>query len=482
MSGNTVIIKRLNAEHGQASFKDYLPLNREMVNEIERNVKEIFDELGGASLLKSSGDVYIKPNGVGPQPYAFTRPEVMEAAIRYWLDAGARKVYLFENSSQAILTRTVFEMAGYLKVCKLTGAIPVYMDEEGTVPYMFTGKGPVSESEPDGYELTSFGMPRIVAEKLIEKKDENLYVSIPKLKTHTMTGVTLGIKNQWGFPHHTDRITDHNYNLQSKIVDVLSYVRPDVTLIEGVEGTIYGHFPPIFIVEKCIRPFKVLIGGLNVVAVDIVGAKIFGMDIDDVKHIRLAIERGLGGGVSSARDVELVGDFTDIQNLDILGELPKYGGKYPSGLYPDLSDNIVFIFGKELACKDGCYTTAVGGAQSLSFDYGGKGNWTLVLGKGFDNEQIEKLSGPVLVAGKCAVNEVGEMLVKRLGKRKVYLVSGCNDITSMMEALCHVMKVSPLKMAAGLNPIKGLELIIRAKLNHSTGLQVHPFSNFIKMR
>jgi uncharacterized protein (DUF362 family) len=87
---NTVIIKRLRSDHGQETFTRYLPLNAEMVKEVERNVKEVFDGLGGSSMIKSSGEVYIKPNGVGPQPYVFTRPEVLEAAIRYWFNAGAR--------------------------------------------------------------------------------------------------------------------------------------------------------------------------------------------------------------------------------------------------------------------------------------------------------------------------------------------------------------------------------------------------------
>lgn len=205
---NTVIIKRLNADHRQDTFTKFLPLNGEMVKEIEIAVKFIFDGLGGAALLKSSGEVYIKPNVVGANAYVFTRPEVVEAAARYWLDAGARKVYVFENSTQATYTRLVFEMTGYNALCKRTGAVPVYLDEDEVVEYDFPGKSPVT-SDPRGYELTKFRMPRMVHEKLIREKDANLYASIPKLKTHSMSVVTLGIKNQWAFPIHPDRSPDH---------------------------------------------------------------------------------------------------------------------------------------------------------------------------------------------------------------------------------------------------------------------------------
>jgi len=190
----TVLMKRLNADHGQDSFADFIPLNDDLVKEVNKNVKEIFDTLGGASLIKSSGDIYIKPNGVGADPYVHTRAEVVEAAIRYWFNAGARNIYLIENSSQGNYTRLVFEITGYRKICKKTGAIPIYLDEEETVSFDFPGNDSVAEGDPHGYELTRFGMPKTVAEKLIKEKDKNLYINIPKLKTHSLAVVTLGIK------------------------------------------------------------------------------------------------------------------------------------------------------------------------------------------------------------------------------------------------------------------------------------------------
>ena len=49
-------------------------------------------------------------------------------------------------------------------------------------------------SDPEGYDLPAIEMPEPVVRKLIEGKDENLYVNLPKLKTHSMAGVSLGIK------------------------------------------------------------------------------------------------------------------------------------------------------------------------------------------------------------------------------------------------------------------------------------------------
>jgi hypothetical protein len=120
MAKAKVIIKKLNAPHQNTSLKNYLPLNEKMVSEIRRAVGEIFDELGGSALLKSSGDVYIKPNAIDAKAYCHTRIEVLKAVIEYWQQAGAKKVYVLENSTQANYTRVVFAVNGYAKLCRQT--------------------------------------------------------------------------------------------------------------------------------------------------------------------------------------------------------------------------------------------------------------------------------------------------------------------------------------------------------------------------
>jgi len=44
------------------------------------------------------------------------------------------------------------------------------------------------------------------------------------------------------------------------------------------------------------------------------------------------------------------------------------------------------------------------------------------------------------------------------------------------------MKVSPMKLAPPLNPLKTLVLLFRSRLGGSTGRMTHPFANYIKLR
>ena len=98
-------------------------------------VRAVFEHFGGgAALLRSSRDVYLKVNAVGDKPHSYTDPEVLRATIRYFQRCGARTVYVIENCTQASFTRVVFHSIGFTQLCQETGAIPVYLDETGAVP------------------------------------------------------------------------------------------------------------------------------------------------------------------------------------------------------------------------------------------------------------------------------------------------------------------------------------------------------------
>lgn len=463
---NTVFVRHLDAPHQTESLTKFLPLNDRLKAEVYAAVAELFDKAGGVKMLKSSGEVFVKPNGIDGKAYCYTRPELIEAVITYWKQAGAKKIYLFENSTQSNYTRLVYAVKGYDKICKRTGAIPVYLDEDKTVEYEFHGRPDVNSDET-GYTHTKFMMPKFIVENLIENKDKNLYISLPKLKTHSMAGVTLGVKNQWAFPSQASRGWDHNYNLAYKLVDVLGYVRPDFTILEGIEGTIYGHYPVTALADTVVLPLRVLIAGENVVATDLVGARVFGLTIDDVPHLKIAAEKGYGNGVKSLDDV----------NID--GDISMYNTKYPYDLYDCYPKDVKIIMGKERCCKQGCQNNPLTLLQVMYNDHGGKGGWTMVMGKGHNKEEIAAISGKVLVVGDCAIAEVGDDLVARLGKKNVYFSRKCNSLASSVAAMFHLMHVNPMGFAP-INPLKTLKCIALAKLHGSTAMFPNPLSNIIK--
>ncbi len=69
-----------------------------------------------------------------------------------------------------------------------------------------------------------------------------------------------------------------------------------------------------------------------------------------------------------------------------------------------------------------------------------------------------------------------------LRRGRVYLSRECNDLAAVVESMCHLMKVSPMKLAPPINPLKTLVLLLRARLGGSSGRMTNPFANYIKLR
>ncbi|MBA7547179.1 hypothetical protein ES705_39582 [subsurface metagenome] len=298
-----------------------------------------------------------------------------------------------------------------------------------------------------GYILKTFRLPKTIT-KIMENRDSITYINLPKLKTHSMAGVTLGIKNQWGFPQHADRGKDHNYNLHSKLVDMYELIRPDITIIDGLEGTIHGHYPPTVWEDKLVIPFNILIGGRDTLAVDVVGARIFGLTLEDVPHLKIAFKRGLGEG--------------DLSKIKVTGKnLEEYKEKYDTNILQEFPEDVKIIKGKELLCREGCENNPLTTMQVWAYDHKDKfkGGWFIVMGKGHDENIVEQLKKEGytkgLVAGHCAIEEVGDKLLKEFGKRKVFFSGDCNNLAETAKAILKLSKMTVFDLV----PISNEELM-----------------------
>ncbi len=394
---------------------------------IKSAVSELFSTLekSGGPIIKSSKEIYVKVNGIDFKKHAYTSPEMLEAVIESLKSIGG-DVHVMENSTQANMTRIVFAITGYKEICEKTGAKIIYLDEEDTKTFEFKGK-PSSKDDSKGYNLKTFRLPETIV-KIMENRESITYINLPKLKTHSMAGVTLGIKNQWGFPQHEDRGKDHNYNLHSKLVDVFEYIKPDITIIDGYGGaTIHGHYPPEAFEDRLVKHFNILIGGRDTLAVDVVGARVFGLTIDDIPHLKIAHERGLGEG--------------DLSKINVIGkDLNDYKEKYEWDLLQEFPEDVKIVKGKTMVCREGCQNNPLATLQVFAYDYPDrfKGGWFIVMGKGHDDNLVEQLREEGytkgLVAGYCAIDEVGEKLKKEFGKRKVFFSGDCNNLAETVKA------------------------------------------------
>src|SRR2546422_336119 len=146
-------------------------------------------------------------------------------------------------------------------------------------------------------------------------------VSIPVLKVHSVTRVSLSLKNMWGCHPDGMRLFDHMH-----LAERLALIAKVVHLRFVVVDAIYGlnrrgpmHGDPV-------RVGAVLVGD-NPVATDATAARLMGFRAEDVDHITTASKAGLGPYQET--DIQVLGDLRQFQQhfylrptvVDLLGAL-----------------------------------------------------------------------------------------------------------------------------------------------------------------
>lgn len=408
----------------------------------EAAVEETFDNFGGLeSLLAGRQKALVKINAIDCRPEVYTSPAVLGAVLSVLRKHGVTDIGVIENCTQGNFTRLVFAATELGRVCRRHGARPVFLDE-----------GPVEKAVLPGL-ASEVRFPRAVMRELTDDRRRGVFfLNLPKLKTHSMTVVTLGVKNLLGLMDQRDRMHEHNYNLHARLAALGVLFQPDFTLIDGSTAVFHGHYPPASVVHRCIDPLGILIGGQDMLAVDTVGARILGYSIEEVEHLRLSGKTGSG--------------CSDLDKIEVTGDLSAYTKKYPYSLLPEMPPDVEIIRGEERCCAEGCDNNTRAVLQFLYLDQDGKGGFTILMGKGFNRTILEELRGPLLLAGQCAVDEAGEYLARRLKRKQIYSSPSCNDLASTIRALTRLMKVNPFKLVP-LPALQSFRLLVTARLKGS---------------
>lgn len=240
-------------------------------------IAEIIGEGMRALGVRPQGRTMVKPNAVIAHPqyfrHAFTRPEFLDgllAALRA-NGPGITDLSVGERSGLAIPTRFSFAEAGYGPVLRRHGARAVYFDETRQVE--------VPLHHPDALRASVF-----LPEPLLRL---DFFVNAPKLKSHPRTRFTAALKNAVGVEDDGPRLLDQR-RLHRKIADLQEIIPPGLVAVDAIvagQGSTLAPEP---------RPLNLIILGTNPVAVDIVCARLFGVDPRAHDALRMCFERGLG--------------------------------------------------------------------------------------------------------------------------------------------------------------------------------------------
>jgi uncharacterized protein (DUF362 family) len=209
-----------------------------------------------------------------------THPQVVAAAIDAFREAGAN-VAVGESPITGVTALEAFEISGVAAVARARDCPLIDMDVRHHVAVKIT----------DGVAIESLKVCREIAEF-------EIIVSIPVMKTHMHTGVTLSVKNMKGCLwrrskvdlHMLPRLAEHEEKpLDIAIADMSSVLRPHLSIIDGTIG-MEGLGPS----AGNPKPLGVVVVGVDAFAADSLACALMGISARDVPHLRMGAERGYG--------------------------------------------------------------------------------------------------------------------------------------------------------------------------------------------
>ncbi len=336
-------------------------------------VSQAVELLGGiGKFIKSDEKILLKPNLVVPlktETGVTTNPNIISALIDLCNKAGAAKVYVGDSPFFPFSSRQSFEVSGMKEAVLDAGGELIYFDEE---PYI---------------ELTSkqsILLQKIRVPKILNEIDG--MITVPRLKTHNQTIISLSLKNQHGLVPPEAKKSYHRDDIHQKLIDIIHVVK-DKMRLGVIDGTfaLEGQGPTLG------NPLNlnICLAASDLVALDSVGTTLMGFSPEDITHIRLAAQQGLG-----------IMDLTEIELLGIPLESVTRQFLKPSTEIIGIAPNVNVYAGG--ACRPGCFAwTRVGLDRLIKRNELDKyGDITIIIGK---NPMVpEKLEGNIFVVGDCA--------------------------------------------------------------------------------
>jgi uncharacterized protein (DUF362 family) len=211
---------------------------------------------------------------------ATTDPIVVEAIILKLKELPV-KIYVVESDASVTNADKAYEATGMKEMCQRNGV------EWINLRYV---KDKVKLKIQGGETLKDITVPTLATKSAV--------ISAPKMKTHTATTVTLGMKNMFGMLPDKFKMKYHARGISGVIVDINSVLKPTLTVIDGFVA-MEGHGP----IDGEPVQMDLIIAGTDPVATDAACARVMGMDPTQIKHIRRAAEKGIG-----KIDAQIVGE------------------------------------------------------------------------------------------------------------------------------------------------------------------------------
>lgn len=259
-----------------------------------QNVRRAIEAAGGMkALVKGRQTVVIKPNmawDLPPETGANANPATVAALVELCREASPEaRVVVFDRTMSRDPSGP-YRTSGIAEAVRRAGGTVHYVDESRFHQVEI----------PDAFALKSWPFYELV----LFADQVDVLINVPAAKTHSTSGLTLGMKNVFGMVGG-ERGELHQ-QIHQKIADLNRVVKIDLTILDATRVMFRGgpNSPRRSDVDDGPERAQRIVVGTDPVAVDAYAAKeLFGRDPADVGFLRYGAEAGLGELKFSVREV-----------------------------------------------------------------------------------------------------------------------------------------------------------------------------------
>ena len=260
-----------------------------------------------ANLAELAGDtavrIGLKPNLVVSRPAdegATTHPEIAAGLIAYLKDRGFMNLTILEGSWVGDRTADAFEVCGYRKLARETGAALIDTQKDGFKAYDCRG---------------------MKIEICDSARQMEFMINLPVMKGHCQTLLTCALKNNKGLMPDREKRRFHSLGLHKPIAHLNTALRNDFILVDGICGDLdfeEGGNPV---------PAGRIFAARDPVLCDAWAAEQLGYTAADIPYIGLAAALGLGSADPAKAVVRELCAPGASRAAGNPGSLPRPGGK-----------------------------------------------------------------------------------------------------------------------------------------------------------
>jgi uncharacterized protein (DUF362 family) len=239
---------------------------------------------GMGSFVRKGQTVVVKPN-IGwdrpPEAAANTSPQLVKRVVEQCLEAGAKKVWVFDNSCDSGPR------------CYASSQIERYAKDAGAEVV----SGASSSYYHEVPIPAAVRLKKMKVHELVLQAD--VFINVPILKNHSGAGMTCAMKNLMGIVW--DRDAFHANDLDQCIADSCLYRKPSLNIVDAWKVMLTGG-PRGYSTSRYAEE-RMLMMSTDIVAIDSASSRVLGYQPEKYDYIGMGEKLGLGRADTTKLDV-----------------------------------------------------------------------------------------------------------------------------------------------------------------------------------